>query len=135
MTLEELNKIKKEIEKDVDITDINVLDKSLEIPKIFQKYLSFYIRESTKCKTMKIELEQMYGKKIQEIKKDVGYKLNVVETEGFVNSDEKYTQLRKDYVIQEAVCKFLEESIISIKNMSFNIKNYVELKIFLGGGN
>jgi hypothetical protein len=134
MKLEELNRIKKEIEADLEITDDNVLGKTLEVPKIYQKYLSVFLRESIELKKLKADLDKCYGLKIRGLKENIGYKLNAGETEGYVDSEEDYFLKRKEFFLQEAITKYLEDSIVNIKNLSFNISNYIALKKFLLGG-
>ena len=134
MTTDELNKIKKEIELDLMINDENVLSKSLQIPHIYQKYLSVFIKESFILKKMKIELDIMYGDRFKYLREQNSRKLTQGDTECYIMSEESYQKKNLEYQFQELICRFLEEITQKIKNLSFDIKNYVELKIFLGGG-
>lgn len=134
MKIEDLNKIKKQIEDDLQITDQNVLSKSLTVPNLFQKILSIFVRESLILKKMKADLDKEYGLKIKFYKETYDHKLNVAETSGYIDSDEVYFKKKNEFLVQESICSYLEESMGNIKQLSFQIKNYIELKKFLLGG-
>lgn len=133
MNQTELNKLKSDLESDLDITDDNVLDKSLRVPHLYQKYLSYYIKESIALKKMKVELDEFYGKAIEELVKGP-LKLSKGEMDHFVEGNKEYCDKRRSYYFQEQCCVFLENSVQNVKNLSFNIKNFIDLKIFLQGG-
>ncbi len=65
MKLEELNKLKKEIEVDLLITDQNVKDKCLLVPNLFQKYLNHFIKQSQILKNLKLDLEKIESNKFK----------------------------------------------------------------------
>jgi hypothetical protein len=133
MNQKQLNDIKKELEDDVLITDDNVVEKSRRVPHMYQKYLSIYIREAMELKKMKSELDEFYGLAFGKLLTGPR-KLNKGEIEYFINGDSEYGRRRRAMEFQEQVCLFLENSVQNVKNLSFNLKNYIDLKIYLQGG-
>lgn len=134
MTVEELNELKKEIKDDFLITEQNALNKSLEVPNLYQKYLSYFLRESRVLKKQKVNLDKLYGEKFRHYREDYARDLNKGEIEYYINSDEEYHKLNLEYQLQESICAYLESVALKVKNLSFDIKNFIDLRIFLAGG-
>ena len=134
MTIEELNILKKKASLDLTITEKNALQKTLEIPNLYQIYLSYFIKESMDLKKMKVNLERMYGEKFKYYKEDYGRELNRGEIEHYIDADKEYHEKNQEYQFQELVCKYLEEITQRMKSLSFDLKNFIDLKTFLGGG-
>lgn len=133
MTLDELNKLKKEATEDLSITEQNALEKTLEVPQLFQRYLSLFLRESLILKKMRVNLDKLYGQRFRYYREDYGRELRAGEIEHFINSEEEYHKKNLEYQTQEAICKYLEDTTQKMKNLSFDLKNFIDLRSFLGG--
>jgi Recombination, repair and ssDNA binding protein UvsY len=133
MTIDELNLLKKKAALDLTITEKNALQKTLEIPNLYQLYLSHFIKESMDLKKMKVNLEELYGKKFKYYREEYSRELNRGEIEHYIDADKEYHDRNQDYQFQELVCKYLEEITQRMKSLSFDLKNYVDLRLFLGG--
>ncbi len=134
MTLQELNLLKKEIEADFTITEENAMVKSLDAPKIFSKYLARTIKESQVLKKMKGDLDKMYADRYKYYKEDYERKLNQGEIETYILTEAEYHKKNYEYQLQESICAFLEGITKKANNLSFDIKNFVDLRLFYGGG-
>src|SRR5256885_1984112 len=126
MTLDELNKLKKDAGEDLSFTEKNALEKTLEVPQLFQKYLSMFLRESLILKKLKANLDKLYGERFRYYREDYSRELNKGEIEYFINSEEEYHKKNLEYQTQEAICKYLEDTTQKMKNLSFDLKNYVD---------
>jgi recombination/repair/ssDNA binding protein UvsY len=133
MKLEELNKLKKEIEADLLITDQNCKDKILLAPNFFQKYLSIFIRESQILKILKLDLEKIESEKFKFYLEDYNRSLNKGEIEYYISMDPIYLEKKREMQTQETICQFLEMTMQNFKSFGFLIRSYVDLRLFLGG--
>lgn len=132
MNQSELNKIKKDLEDDLKITDDNVLDKTKTVPHLYQKYLSVYIKESMLLKKLKSDLDEFYGLAFKKLFEG-DRKLNKGEIDQFICAEKEYVNMKRQMEFQEQVCIFLEKSVDNVKAMSYNLNNYISLRKFLGG--
>lgn len=135
MNFNELNSLKKEIESDLLITDENCSQKILHVPNLFQRYLSIYIREAQLLKTLKLDLVKIESEKFKFYKEEYERSLNKGEIEYYVSLDEKYLEKKRSLDLQESICNFLEMTVQNFKSLPFNLRSYVQLRTFLGGGN
>jgi len=133
VTIDELNILKKKAGFDLTITEKNALQKTLEIPNLYSFYLSYFIKESMDLKKMKVNLEKLYGEKFKYYREDYSRELNKGEIEFYIDADKEYHERNQEYQFQELVCKYLEEITQRMKSLSFDLKNYVDLRLFLGG--
>lgn len=134
MTLDEFNNTKKQILDHITITEKNISEKLLQWPKIYSKYLSIYTNQSLSLNKLKVDLDDKYGKLYMEFKTNSRYDLKVAEIEYNIASNNEYTSLKKEYLEQESYTKFLESFLGMVKNMNYNMHDYVQLSIFLSGG-
>lgn len=134
MTPEEFTKLKILIEKDCLLDDSNMLQMSTKYPSLYQKYLNIYLRELDILKTMKTELENLYGVLLKKFKYEDHYKWDTKsEIESQISGDTKYHEKRLLIVKQEYVVEYLEKTLDNIQRISFSIKNWVEIKKFMMG--
>jgi hypothetical protein len=134
MNLEDLKKLKRRATEDVQFNEDNAVEMSTRIPNLYQKYLSLYITELEKYKEFVATRDQLYGRLIRDekINGDIEWK-NKDEYNAVINCNDDYYSLRLRTNQQELVVKFLEDTLSNINRMSFSIKNYIDLKKFLGG--
>jgi hypothetical protein len=78
----------------------------------------------------------LYGKLYDKYKFDYEKKLDgKAEIEAYIYSDPIYVKKQYEYNVQEKQVKYLEGIVDSVSKISFSVKNYVEFKKFLAGGN
>src|SRR5690348_14045954 len=130
MKLDELNKLKKEIEADLLITDQNCKDKILLVPNFFQKYLSIFIRESQILKVLKLDLQKIESEKFKFYLEDYERSLNKGEIEYYISMDPKHLEKKREMQTQETICQFLEMTMQNFKSIGFLIRSYVDLRLF-----
>lgn len=133
MNIKELNILKKEASDDLTITDANILDKTREAPYLFSKYLAYYLRESLILKKQKIELDKIYADRYKFYKEDYSRELTKGDIEYYINKDESYYTKNNEYQIQESICMYLEGITKRANGLSFDVKNYIDLKLFMAG--
>ena len=124
--------IQVQLQADLEISSDNIQNKSMELSKIYQKYLDLYFSE---IKTLQ-EFQESRNKKFAEIFHkirtegyqgyDVGKTKN--ETEIYINLDPDYQKINKQFLDQELIVKYLEKSLENINKAGFSIKNYVDLQ-------
>lgn len=133
MDIEKFEKFKVECAEIFKITEENINDKNMKVSSMYELTLRVYIQEKKLLNQMNIEKEKMYSdlyhyfKFNREFKSD--FSLNTKnEVEVFITRDEKYHKYLLSITDQEMQVKYIEEVMDQLKKMTYNIKNYVDLK-------
>jgi hypothetical protein len=134
MTQKDLNELIVFINDFLIINEDNASEKSRSVPSVFQKVLNIYYNTVKEYKMAKVILSSKIGERYRFYKEDWNRELSKIEIESYyIPAEEEITDIRKTIAILESQIKYLEETIANIKSMSFNIKNYIELKKFYTG--
>lgn len=134
MTVEEFNKLKVIIEKDTTLEESKMLETSIKLPSLYQKYLSIYMNEVNILKTMRADQENNYGTLLKKFKYEDSYKWDTkAEIESQISGDSKYHERKLLIAKQEFMVDYLEKTLENIQRMGFSVKNWIEIKKFLVG--
>ena len=126
--------LQEEIQKDIFLDKKNILQKSIDVPVLFNKYLQYYINELHLLKNQITIKDRLYGELYDKFKFHYDYELkNKAEIDAYINKHPKYYEITLKINTLETQVKFLEKTIENVKNMNYNIKNYLELEKFLNG--
>ena len=134
MTYEDFKKLKRRALEDLEFNEDNAIELSIKVPNLYQKYLSLYINELDKYKKLVVKRDRMYGELLrnEKVNGDIEWK-SKDEYNSVIMTNDNYYDLKLKTQEQEHIVKFLEETLDNIKRMSFNIKNFIDLKKFLAG--
>ena len=140
MDLEQINEMWK---RDSVIDDVLIDQAAIKIPQLHQKYMTLHREYSLLLKKKRLEMRKMQHKKWlyysgkadpkeyedepfnhKVMKGDVGYWVDVDE-------DVQRCELKVEYY--SATLKTLEEILKQVHQMSYNIKNVIEWRRFVGG--
>jgi D-hexose-6-phosphate mutarotase len=134
MTFKELQS---EMEKELEITQDNIQEKSMALSRIYQKYLRIFSSEQIELNKLEAMRSEMYSKLYSELKKngvdgvDVGKNRN--EIESYMGLNKEYREILYKIANQQTYLKNIELSLENISKTSFSIKNYIDLaKMKLG---
>lgn len=131
---EVFEKVKSKIKSDLSINESNVLLKTIEIPKLFIRYSELFVKQMEHYKLLLLSKDKLYGELYEKYKYKGQYNLSTKgEVEAFVYSDEEWISLNKECIKQECITKFLENVLSDVKQLSFNLKNFIEYKKYLEG--
>jgi len=134
MTLEELNRLKLIVEKELKFTDDNVDKKMLDHPYFFHKYLDLYIKEKRDLDKLEREKKKLYAEKYDFFKFKNDFRLDSAkEIDTYINGDDTYDAICLKFNIQENIVSYFVELLDMIKKMSFTMQSYVKLRQFLSG--
>ena len=135
MNQADFTKLKVAISKDLEIkTDSVALAKSANVPYIYQKYLDIFIKEVRLHKKLKRDKEKMYKNKYDYYRFSYNHALTAKEIDIFINGDDNYDELCRQYNWSSIIIEYLELTLKNISNLSFNISNRIKLRQFLNGG-
>lgn len=132
MNFAEFENLRKEIERDLNLNEDNLIEKSIQISNYYTKYLKVYSKELLILKKLFVEKEKRYNelyKKYRFSQDDkFGFELSTKsDIDAFICSNDEYYKKNVKYHSQEVVVKYLEETIKSINTMGFRIKNHIDL--------
>tara|TARA_B100001063_G_C16545036_1_gene443191 strand:+ start:205 stop:630 length:426 start_codon:yes stop_codon:yes gene_type:complete len=139
----DLDKINEMWEKDSVIDDTLIDSASIRIPQLHQKYLNL-LSEFTllqKKKTQELKKAQHYkflyysGKLPPEDYEDAPFPYKVLKGEAWnwVYVDEQIQNIELKIEYYNVVLRNLEEILKQVHQMSYNIKNVIEWRRFVGG--
>jgi hypothetical protein len=134
MNDEQFSKIKKLIEDKLKINDEAVIvQTSKNMPAIFQTVLDLFIKEMCVLKELKRLKEKEYAELYKKFRENYNLTLTKDEIKTYCNSDEDYYKTCSEFDKQELYVKYFEMTLDNIKRMSYDIKNWVEIKKFYAG--
>jgi len=131
MTLTELQT---QLAVELEVNEDNVMEKSLKYSSIYHKYTTMYFNSIKELGSLKVERDKIYGELYHTFKTGKnpicdGYDISTKgEIDIYVRTDPKFCTIQKSYSTQESLVKFLEMALDNINKMSFNIKNFVEIR-------
>ncbi|MFW6311151.1 MAG: recombination mediator protein UvsY [Nanoarchaeota archaeon] len=134
MNLEEFKALRNEVVNSVKIDEDKIDHIITKIPLLHSKYLRLYSTEFHKLKLLQIKIDKLYGDLYHYYRYEYDYSMDKkYEIETYINKDERYIKLRKGFAFQDTVVKFLENTIKTIKELNYTIKNYIDWKKLLAG--
>ena len=134
MKVEDLVKLKQEVNIDLNITNENAKSKSLELPVIYTKYLNRLIKLSHLINRKQSELSILYRSKYHYYRFEYKYELKTKsEIESYIFGDKEYIERKQKVDDLQLVADFLDKTLTNIKSTSFTISNYINLRRFEEG--
>lgn len=133
-----------EIKKDMVIDYVSLDDAALETPKLFGKWMEHLTNEIVRLS----EVESQYKKVFKarwafymglasedEYKKEpLRVKINKVEVNKYLDADDVLSEMSLRLEKQKAIVKLLEETIKTIRNRQFSIRDAIDWRKFQSGG-
>ncbi len=144
MTLEEINDL---WSKDSKINEVDLGNEALKIPKLHNKYYTFYIKEMLRVKKLKAQLKELEmakyeyytGTMAEEDLKSRGwrpYSLKIMKSDvsRYIDADKEIIELslKIDYFIQ--IASYLEDIVKQINTRNFIIKSAIDWARWQSGG-
>lgn len=124
-------------DREIDITEL--ANESVRIPQIHDKYLKIYIDERIRLKGLQFELTKQVrlktdyyaGKLTQEELEKLGWeqflqRLLKNEISTYIEADEDVIKSKKNIVLIEEKCYYLDSIIKMISNRGFQIKSAID---------
>lgn len=142
----DIETIKKMVEKDMEIDDLNLDLESLKTPQLHGKYLNILHDESLVLHKNMIDLKEMrrlkweyyLGKLDQETLKEKGWQpfgLKILRTDidVYLDSDKDLLRLEAKVAFLKEKVKYLESVLQGIGRRGWDIKSAIEWKKFMSG--
>jgi hypothetical protein len=127
--------LKHYISTKVKLTKVNLEEKSASLSTLYFYCIDIYSDEFKIYKDMKVDAESTYGRLYKKYAYGSNLQLKTKnEVEAHIWSDEEYFNHMKNLNHQEAVVRFLEETITMVKQIGFTIKNMIEIQRVKSGG-
>ena len=139
----DLDKINEMWKKDSVIDDVMLDTASYKIPQLHQKYLTllteFTLLQKKKQQDLKLLQHQKWlyysGKAAPEVYEDKPFPYKVMKGDvmSWVEVDEEIQKVELRLEYYKVVLRTLEEILKQIHQMSYNIKNMIQWRGFVGG--
>ena len=132
LTNDTFKKLKDVADEDVAIPDTlpEVAKKNLALPTLIQKWTKYYTNQKYSVECEKIDLEEMYGKLYKEKKFnddcDWGTASRGIDSQ--IKSDSNYCSRLRSLAAQQYYLDFISETLATLKQMHYTIKNYLDYK-------
>lgn len=129
MTKSDFSTLVKYTENKLKLTKDNVFDKSVEIVNAYTEYLNLYIKELKRYRELVIDKDRLYGTLYDDFRFNNNKALkSKTEIDPYIDSNKVFYDTKIAVMEQEMVVKYLEGILDNINRMSYNIKNFIELK-------
>jgi hypothetical protein len=129
MTLEELEK---ELIEDLEINEENMQQKSLSLGKLYYKYLKLLTKEKMKQDEREQKKFDLYKILYHELKSKgfQGFEVgkSIKEIEVYIGMNEKYREIEREIAHNQKFIDYLEGVLDQINRVSFNIKNWIDMR-------
>jgi hypothetical protein len=103
------------------------------LPSIYQSAIGIFSEQLQEVKELSLVKDEIYGKLFSKYKKDHSRSFSTKEIDIMIKSEDKYIDVCIEYNKQETYLKYLEATIDNIKKISFQVKNFIEIKKFYQG--
>ncbi len=134
MESEDFKKLKIKTAEIVGFDEEDILNQSLIVPRLYQRYLDIYVVELEKYRSLVSKKDKLYGELWRKVRVDGDVRWTTKEEIlSQIRADKNYYALIVSMDKQEVVVKYLEKTLVNIKDMSYNIKNYIDVKKFITG--
>lgn len=127
MTFEELDKLTAMYKENVKITRDNIEKKILECSTYYAMWVDLHGHELRKLRQYEADLTKLYGEIHLALRKKSDIKLTEKSLERYTLSDDKYHALSVKVGNQQVIVQKLEDQMRGYKDLSYIIKNYIEL--------
>lgn len=130
-----IKELQDEAKKDLEPVDINsIVSVSLNTPTLQGKYIRYMMNENMNLEKASNEYDELYRKKWIEYKEDFQHDLNTKEKmSGIINGDKEIIEIKKKISRSKIIINFLEETIKTLQQRSFHVKNAIEWQKFTHG--
>lgn len=135
MTEAEFIKLKKWVEESLHVTEDEqqVMQLSSKVPQVFQIILDLYSANLYELKKLKLKRDRKKAELIKYYKEDHQRALAPKEIEEYILLDDDYYKTLGEYDWLSMVVGYIENTLDNIKKISFNIKNWIEIRKFFEG--
>ncbi len=140
MNLEEIQEIWK---KDSKIDEVMLDESSLRIPQLHQKYLTLLSEFTLLLRKKRQELKTLHhrkwlyysGKATPEEYEDKPFPYKVIKSDiqNWIGVDEQVLNVEMQIEYYDTTVEALKEILKQINQLSYNIKNAIQLRCFVGG--
>lgn len=122
-------------EQDTNLTDKldDVAAKNISLPGIIQRWTKLYTKQNYSVMLLKMELDVLYGELYKKYKFESNYDWGS-GTKGIdsqIYADKDYTAKNRELATQKYYLEFISETLNTMKQMHYTIKNFLDYKKIL----
>jgi hypothetical protein len=123
-----LDKFKEEIVKDLKIDEMNLLDKQMMLPSLKHKWVARLIDAKRELNALNRRKKVLRESVLEEFKKN-GIPPGILKStiDNKISCSDPMLKLQEEIEEKEIVVEYLEKVEVIFKNMSFDLKNIVEI--------
>lgn len=137
----DLETIQKAWERDSKIDDVMLDESSLRIPQLHQKYLSMHNEFSLLSKKAEQQLRTLQhkkwlyysGKAVPDDSEPFPFKVIKSDIQNWMGVDEEIQKAEMKVEYYEVILFTLSDILKQVHQMSYNIKNAIQWRSFVGG--
>jgi phenylalanyl-tRNA synthetase alpha subunit len=123
-----LDKFKEEIVEDVKVDELNLLDKQMMLPSLKHKWVARLIDAKRELNRLNRKKKQLRESVLEQFKKEgIPPGIPKANIDKKIDSSETIMNLQEEIEEKEIIVEYLEKVETIFKNMSFDLKNIVEI--------
>lgn len=123
-----LDKFKEEIVNDVKVDELNLLDKQMMLPSLKHKWVARLIDNKRELNALNRKKKILRESVLEEFKKNgIPPGIPKATIDKKIDCSDAMLKLQEDIEEKEIIVEYLEKVETIFKNMSFDLKNIVEI--------
>lgn len=123
-----LNKFKEEIVNDVKVDELNLLDKQMMLPSLKHKWVARLIDAKRELNALNRKKKALRESVLEEFKKNgIPPGIPKATIDKKIDCSDPMLKLQEEIEEKEILVEYLEKIEVIFKNMSFDLKNIVEI--------
>ncbi len=132
LTNEKFMTLKSMADEDTTIPDTlpEIAKKNLVLPTLIQKWTKYYTSQKYAVHCAEIDLEELYGQmyKDKKFNDNVDWGSSSKGIDSQIKSDPNYCTKLRTLAAQQYYLDFISETLATLKQMHYTIKNYIDYK-------
>lgn len=106
-----------------------IAKKNNALPTEIQYMQKFYAQQKYEVEKLKIEMDELYGKKFKYYRIEDNVQWNTTkEIESQIFADKDYAAKNRQLAEQKYYLNYIEETLSNLKDLHYTIKNYLDYK-------
>ncbi len=127
MDLDFFNKIKLELEEDIELHELNLKEKSLSLPSIRHKWVTRLMEQKIELSKLNHLRREAIETLMQKIKDQEPITLSDVALKKSAEKHEVVIKIDKQISYCEILIEYLEKEEVNIRSIGYDIKNLLEI--------
>lgn len=130
MTKEQFKFVMQQGETDTNLPENldDLMKKDLLVPSLVQRWTRLFVEQNSLCEKLKIDRQELYGKLVYDYRFNKPVAWDGKQMESQILADPQYVSLARNIEEQKYYLSYIEETMNTVKGMTFVIRDFIAYK-------